>query len=149
MLHLGQESIIVVRRSVHREDIDPDASVVVHSGLEMDLRQRPLRVVDAAEIDQALLVLFRNDSEPIRLERVAETLIIRPGHVDVDVVIPGDEPFVSGGADHRAIGKRVPDAFCCAECMDLPENPETLLLNLLQGQFFHLRKTSINQLNRI
>ena len=68
-----------------------------------------------------------------------EPLVVLAGHVDVDVVVPGDEPLVAQGAEQRAVGEEVRQPVGLAHPVQLAQGVQLDLLDLLQGERTHSR----------
>ena len=56
------------------------------------------------------------------LPQVVELFVVVAGHVDVDIIIPGDEATVSQRPDERAVCKRIGELMLAADAVQLAQN---------------------------
>ena len=73
-------------------------------------------IVDLGEVERIVLVGPGGEYLIVRVVVfLAEPLVVWAGHPNVNVIIPGDESFVTDGAQQRSVGQIIPEPFFFAE----------------------------------
>ena len=73
---------------------------------------------------------------------MGKLLVIRPGHADVNVIVPRDKALMSECAEICSVVDEIAYAVLIAELCDTLQQPELDLLGFIYGQFFHCRPFS-------
>ena len=74
----------------------------------------------------------RKQLEPVRSVSGQKAVVIRPGHDDVDVVVPGDESLMTESPDQRPVSKGVRDAVLHAKGVDVLQDFQAEALDVFQ-----------------
>ena len=123
--------------AVQDEDVDKDAPVAVAAFFHT---QGP-DVVDLREIQRIILVGPAGQDLVVRVVIfLAEPLVVRAGHPDVDVVVPGNVSLVPDGAEQGTIGQIVPQPLLVAEALHVLQDVHHVDEELVVGYFFHITK---------
>ena len=110
-LHVAVGFFRIGRHPFQREDVEEDAEIIPEP-----VRGRESLVADLPEIQWPLYVRLRGmEGIDVVLPMLDEPVVVGPGHPQVDVIVPGDEPLVTHGAKHRPPGEIVADAVFLAE----------------------------------
>ena len=125
---------MVVRYIIQGKHVHPDSGLqgfaVPGFGPEQD--GIPL-VHDTAEGGVTLrCVLPADETVPVRVVYPDETVVIGPGHDDVDIIIPGNKSFVPYGSEKGTEGHGIPDVIIPAEPVDVFENLQGTCVHLFQ-----------------
>ena len=75
--------------------------------------------------------------EPTLFPQVVELLVVVAGHVDVNVIIPGDEPAVAHRPDESAIRERIGELVLTAHAVQFCENVQFNRLHLARLKLGH------------
>ena len=129
-----------IRQPVHGKDIDPQR---LHVFLRVVLLADPGAAVHDLHIGGIQRSLFKTAQFQMPGEQLSspvqpdQLFVVRPGHADIDVVVPGDESFVAHRAQERSGAHGVCEPVLSADSVKRQKDLQLCLLNLIQCQFFH------------
>ena len=75
--------------------------------------------------------------EPTLLPQVVELLVVIAGHVDINVIIPGDESAVAHRPDESAVRERIGELVLAAHAVQFCENVQFNRLHLARLKLGH------------
>jgi len=131
----------VFRLAVHREYVDVEAEVIFIAtslkALSLDILYLGEKMNEAVAFHSLPMAKAAVTRAGLLSERGDKTLIIRPWHQKVYVIVPRDEAFVTHGPEEGTVGHGIPDALFGAEGIHGLEYVKEIKLNLSVRQFLH------------
>jgi len=131
----------VFRLAVHREYVDVQTEVILIAAslktFGFDILDLGEKMNEAVAFHSFLMAKATVTRAGLLTERGDKTLIIRSRHQEVNVIVPGNEAFVTHGSEKGSVCHGIPDSFLGAEGIHGLEDVQKIKLNLSVRQFLH------------